>query len=128
MATKRKQKEQGSTYIYIGIGILIIGGLLALTLTGQRDYDTFAHCLADKGYIMAGTDWCSHCADQKAMFNGAFQDVIEPEGAYKDCDRNQRWCEEHDVQGYPTWITPEGNKITGVQKLPTLARISGCNL
>ncbi|MBW2982883.1 hypothetical protein KY327_01110 [Candidatus Woesearchaeota archaeon] len=128
MTRNQTKKKPTSTYIFIVLGVLIAAGLLTLIFTGQRDYEGFAQCLADEGYVMAGTEWCSHCADQKSMFKGAFDDVIRPEGAYKDCDRDKQWCEEQGIEGYPTWVTPDGNKIAGVQKLPTLARISSCDL
>lgn len=123
-----KKHKRTATYIFTGIGILIVAALLTLVFTSRRDYDAFAQCLADEGYVMAGTEWCSHCAEQKKLFRGSFEDVLAPAGGYKDCDRNMQWCEEAGVEGYPTWITPEGDKLTGVQKLPTLARISGCEL
>ncbi|MFP4524003.1 MAG: hypothetical protein ACLFO2_01625 [Candidatus Woesearchaeota archaeon] len=128
MTRKRAQKKPTSTYIFITIGIIIAGGLLTLIFANQQDHEGFAQCLADEGYVMAGTEWCSYCADQKSMFRGAFDDVMRHEGAYKDCDHDKRWCEEAGVEAYQTWVTPEGNNIPGVQKLPALARIAGCEL
>ena len=81
MTRNQTKKKPTSTYIFIVLGVLIAAGLLTLIFTGQRDYEGFAQCLADEGYVMAGTEWCSHCADQKSMFKGAFDDVIRPEGA-----------------------------------------------
>ena len=64
-------------------------------------YDNFAKCLAQKGIIMAGTDWCHFCKQQKEMFGTSFQYIN-----YKNCDK----------------------KYAGVQTLENLAKLSGCSL
>ena len=128
---KHKQRQtttNNNTWYAIAGGALIVV-VIAIFLTGNnKNYDEFATCLVDKGYIMAGTEWCSYCNEQKRVFKGSFENVIIPAGGFKDCDREMQWCREQGVAGYPTWITPDGATRSGVQSLPTLARISGCPL
>jgi hypothetical protein len=127
---KKQPKNAGNnTWYAIAAGALIIIVIAVFLTNNTQGYDEFATCLVDKGYVMAGTEWCSYCNEQKRLFRGSFEDVIIPAGAFKDCDREMQWCREHGVTGYPTWVTPEGGLIPGgVQPLPTLARISGCSL
>ncbi len=131
MVVKKKSNfslfsDKKRLFFYVLVLLFIVA--FVVFFSKSKDYSSFASCLADKGFVMAGTAWCPHCANQKAMFKGAFEDVLIPAGAYKDCDVQSDWCDEHDVKGYPTWFLPDGTKLEGVQKLDTLAKISGCDL
>ena len=86
-------------------------------------YDDFAKCLSEKGFIMAGTDWCSACKTQKSYFGKSFEYVD-----YRNCVENVEWCENQGISRYPTWILPEGTKITGAKQLSELSRLSHCDL
>jgi hypothetical protein len=125
---KKKKQELSNRTTYGIVAAVVVILLLIIFLQGKKDYAPLATCLADEGYVMAGTEWCSHCKTQKQLFKGAFEEVIIPAGAYQDCDRNKDWCDEAGVQGYPTWVTPDGNLLTGTQSLSTLAKISGCTI
>ena len=76
---------------------------------------------------MAGSELCSHCKTQKDLFKGAFEEIMIPAGAYKDCALEEEWCDEHEIYGYPSWVTPEGSRIEGVQTIANLKKASGCN-
>lgn len=104
--------------------------LLASILTGCAEnprlstaYDDFASCLTENGAKMYGTEWCSHCQDQKAMFGASFSKVN-----YIDCDLKRLECKIADISGYPTWVFADGSKISGAQRLETLADKTGCVL
>ena len=90
--------------------------------TGPGQYDTFAQCLTEKGVKMYGTEWCSHCKNQKAAFGSSFQYVD-----YVDCDKSKQVCNAAGVTGYPTWQI-EGKLYPGEQQLNKLASLSGCEL
>jgi hypothetical protein len=125
-------KKQGTrvlrkSIIIVTIIFLVVIAVVVISLP-RKDYDAFASCLAEKGLVMAGTSWCHYCAAQKDAFKGAFEDVLIPTGAYKDCDQQKTWCEEAGVEGYPSWVLPDGNLLVGVQRLTTLATVSGCSL
>ena len=99
---------------------------ISLTLTGcsnkPGEYDTFAKCLSEKDITMYGTEWCSHCKNQKKAFGKSFQYVN-----YVDCDFQKSECDNAGVSGYPTWIV-DGEKYSGEQPLSRLAYLSGCEL
>ncbi len=105
---------------------LIIATALLIVITScaeqPRLYDDFAQCLTEKGAVMYGTEWCSHCKIQKAWFGKSFEYVN-----YVDCDYNGEECLKNGVQGYPTWKI--NNKLySGKQPLEKLSSLTGCEL
>ena len=108
--------------------VLVVFSLMAMlvlvgcsnTPSGPSEFDALAQCLTEKGAIMHGTEWCSHCKDQKAEFGNSFQYVN-----YIDCDKNRGACDAAGVEGYPTW-TINGQNYPGKQSLGRLASLTGC--
>ena len=89
-------------------------------------YDTFAQCLTDKGAVMYGAVWCSHCTAQKAAFGDSFRLVN-----YVECPDNTQLCLDKGVQGYPTWLIGTSTKLEGFDENKTmkeLSDITGCIL
>ena len=85
-------------------------------------YDDFAKCLTEKGVVMHGTDWCSKCIEQKALFGTSF-DFVD----YFNCDYNKEACRAAGVSGYPTWVI-EGRLYPGKKPLDQISSLSGCEL
>ncbi len=71
---------------------------------------------------MYGTEWCSHCKNQKSMFGDYFQYID-----YVDCDKNKDECLTAGIRGYPTWVIA-GEQYPGEQSLERLAGLTGCDL
>jgi hypothetical protein len=114
-------------WIIIGVIILVAWVVLANTcITGNCTAsvvdDDFAKFLTSEGIAMAGTDWCSHCKDQKELFGDSFQYVD-----YHDCDLDGAWCNEKGIEGYPTWVFPDGQLYPGVRNIDQLKSLSGYN-
>lgn len=63
------------------------------------DKNAFAQCLTDKGFVMYGAAWCSHCQAQKALFGDSFKNI-----KYVECPDNINFCLDKGIKGYPTWI------------------------
>lgn len=63
------------------------------------DKNAFAKCLTDKGWVMYGAAWCSHCKTQKELFGSSFQYI-----KYVECPDNTQLCLDKGVNGFPTWI------------------------
>ncbi len=89
----------------------------------KADLNNFARCLADKGVIMYGAEWCSHCQAQKQLFGQSFKRVN-----YVECPQDPKRCLEAGIDAYPTWIMADGQRLVGEQKLEDLSRISGCSI
>ncbi|HTY40212.1 MAG TPA: hypothetical protein VMC43_03950 [Candidatus Paceibacterota bacterium] len=85
--------------------------------------DAFAQCLSAKNITMYGAAWCPHCQNEKHRFGASFHYVN-----YVECPNNVQLCTEKGVQGYPTWLAPDGQKLEGDQELEKLADFSGCAL
>lgn len=85
-----------------------------------KDYSALAQCMTTAGATMYGTEWCSHCKDQKAMFGAAFQYID-----FVDCDLKADECKTAGVEGFPTWNI-NGTNYPGTQNLYILAVKSGC--
>lgn len=83
-------------------------------------YDTFAKCLTEKGVVMYGTEWCSHCKNQKELFGNSYRFIN-----YIDCEKQASKCFQDGVKGYPTWII-DGKMYAGEQQFLDLAFVSGC--
>jgi glutaredoxin len=112
--------------IFLIIGIIVLVAVVLWTLivynTPSANYDNFAKCLAEKGAVIYGTEWCSHCKEQKSLFGSSFQYVN-----YVDCDKYKQKCEDVGLEGYPTWII-NNESYPGTQSLQTMSSLTSCPL
>ncbi|MBW3011859.1 hypothetical protein KY311_01620 [Candidatus Woesearchaeota archaeon] len=104
------------------ITMLIVLAVVASNNKPKTNYNTFAQCLTEKGAVMYGTYWCSHCNAQKEDFGDAFQYID-----YVECSDEKEKCIENGIQGFPTWII-NNEKYPGRQKMETLSELTGCEL
>ena len=102
--------------------LIVVGTPLFLVSCSSEmvENNNLAQCLTEKGITMYGTEWCSHCQNQKATFGESFKYVN-----YVDCDKDRTACLAAGVEGYPTWVI-DGNNYPGEQSLNRLASLSGC--
>jgi hypothetical protein len=112
-------------YKIFTIFVLLLSSVLITACSKPQDdgkFDGFATCLTEKNAIMYGTEWCSHCQNQKKMFGSSFEYVN-----FVDCDANPTACDVAGVTGYPTWQI-NGELYPGVQSFYDLAKLTGCTL
>lgn len=103
---------------------LVAGAVFFLLPKESRaNLDSFAECLSSKGAVMYGAYWCPHCQNEKNAFGGSFKYVN-----YVECTEKPNECLAKDVQGYPTWIFPDGKRFVGEQGITKLQEASGCPL
>ncbi len=117
--------------VWVALGAVV---LIAIAYFGWKSASTdkfsadFAKCLSQKGVRMYGTFWCPHCNAQKEAFgkNWGYVDYVEcsaPDG------RSQlQVCADAGIEGYPTWVFPDGNKLAGEVTAQQLSMASGCAL
>ena len=98
------------------------GFLYSMPSASSGEDSSFAQCLTDKGAIMYGTDWCSYCKKQKAMFGESFRDID-----YRNCDTVGEECSQAGIRGYPTWVIG-GKNYPGVRSFEELGSLTGCEL
>lgn len=93
--------------------------------------DDFASCLRNKGVKYYGSYTCPYCKLQDDMFGNSkkYLNYIEC-GDIHSLDPNE-WaevCKKNNIYTTPTWVFNNGDVLTGVQDLKTLANKSGCKL
>ncbi len=113
-----------SPWTYLIIFLILIAVFYGYkNITGKviqsGQYDEFAKYLTEQGVKMYGTEWCSHCKNQKKLFGSSFQYID-----YIDCDKNRNECTIAGVTGYPTWKI-NGQDYPGEQSIERLAQLSG---
>jgi len=124
---------KGSTKIVIGILIATVVVLAFFRLTSNASaepgiYDDFAQCLSDSGTKMYGAYWCPHCENQKKLFGSSFDYAPYIECDPLGDDAQPELCKSQAIEGYPTWIFPDGTRRSGEIPLRTLAALSDCEL
>jgi hypothetical protein len=108
------------------IGFAIFNNKSKVSSNVSGAYDKFAQCLTDKGAVMYGAEWCSHCKVQKAAFGDSFRLI-----KYVECPDNTQLCIDKGVQGYPTWLIGTSTKLEGFDENKTMKELSdatGCPL
>ncbi|MGV8162151.1 MAG: hypothetical protein ACP5N2_02325 [Candidatus Nanoarchaeia archaeon] len=115
---KNKKSLKKNLIIGLLIVIIVFASIYFFSWLNKQPgkYDDFAKCLTEKGFIVAGTDWCPSCQTQKEYFSRKSFEYIN----YKNCDENKLWCTANGITGYPTWILPDQNKLPGVKKISEL--------
>jgi len=113
--------------------IITIGIIILLSLAGiiwklqppkpipKALLDAFAKCLTKQNTVMYGAYWCPHCQAQKKLFGGSFQYV-----KYVECTKEIKTCGDKKIEGYPTWIFKNGERIQGEVAFAKLAQKSTC--
>ena len=114
-----------SHWKYIVIALILLGALYSYKNITKKEiqsqYEDFAKYLTEQGVKMYGTEWCSHCKNQKKLFGNSFQYIN-----YTDCDKDRNECDIAGITGYPTWKINKQN-YPGEQSLKRLAELSGYN-
>lgn len=83
-----------------------------------------AKTLSEKGIVMYGASWCTHCKNQKKEFGDAVKYIDYVECDASSPNANPDECKANGIEGYPTWIY-NGQKYSGEQSLDKLAEIVG---
>jgi hypothetical protein len=120
---KRMRNKRIFNYLIIVLVVLVIAYALALKFwpRSEGSYDDLAKCITEKGTIMYGTDWCTHCQDQKQKFGASFKYIN-----FVNCDINKETCDAANITGFPTWVFSNEARVTGSQTLSYLAERTGC--
>lgn len=128
---KKTEKEKASKGDLIkkaayALAIIAIVGVIILIAksasSNAKTMDNFANCLASKGVVIYGNEWCKYTARQKSMFGSSFNNL-----KYVICDQQKALCDEKKITITPTWEI-NGTMMQQVQTMETLSRVSGCPL
>lgn len=110
-------------------GIIILAGIVFGLITLQNKgssgiYDTLATCIKDKGVKFYGAFWCPHCQAQKKRFGVSAKKLSYVECSQPSGQGLTEICAEKKIEGYPTWVFPEGVTVTSA-KAPTVCDVRG---
>jgi thiol-disulfide isomerase/thioredoxin len=118
------------TVAFLVVVVLVVGGIFMLPkVSGKsnnskyKNLDEFAQCLKEKGVVMYGAYWCSHCKAEKELFGSSFKYMN-----YVECTENTKLCTDEGVKVYPTWKFNGGKTVEGELDLEALASETGCTL
>ena len=107
--------------IFLVMGILFSLFLVSCSPPTLEEIDSFAVCLTEKGAVMYGAYWCSHCTAQKEAFGTAFSKI-----KYVECEVQKQKCADETIAGLPTWKFADGSRLEGEQGFEMLAEKTGC--
>ena len=135
LGTSRVSWRKALSDLKTWIVVILILTLLPLLLFNlgteeQKDYSSFAQCLAEKGTFMYGSSRCAVCAKTRVMFGPSFQYITEIE-CYPGKENSQtELCLEKNIAGTPTWVIEqdgvEVKRHTGFLSIEELKEFSGC--
>ncbi len=122
--------KNGVTIFWLIIVALVVIGVGASFYVGKKpgQLDSFAQCLTDKGVIFYGAFWCPHCQATKRMFGNSARLLPYKECSTPDGQGQLQVCKDAGVSSYPTWVFPDGSRLTGERTLQELATASQCQL
>ena len=134
--TKQKFSEKhfkrvGRTWI-IPILILTLIPFIAynISFSEQKNYDSFAQCVADRGVNMYGSFRCGVCAKERALLGDSFAYINEIECHPEGENPQTELCLSREIRQTPTWILePNGieeARYVGFMSIEDLATFSGC--
>lgn len=115
-------------YIVIIAIIAVFGGLFAWYKLTPGKYDQLATCLAEKKVTFYGAFWCPHCQATKKAFGKSAKLLPYVECSSPDGSAQNQVCTEAGIEGYPTWVFPDGSRLTGEIPLEQLAEKAQCSL
>lgn len=130
-----KKVEAKPKFLVLGIviGVLAVIALVIFFQVSDRKqkpgkYDQFAQCLTDKGVKMYGAYWCPHCQNQKKEFGSSWHLVKYFECSLPNGTGQTQVCKDAGIQGYPTWLLGDNQKLEGEVSFQELSQKSGCAL
>ena len=115
--------------------LIVIINIILLVLfnlpTGEtEDYTELAKCITENEVTMYGSFRCGICAKTRAMFDDAFEHIVEIECHPQGEDNQWELCQEKEITGTPTWIKEEDGKEikrhTGFLSIDELKEFSEC--
>jgi hypothetical protein len=85
-----------------------------------------AEHLARRRVVLAGAYWCPHTSRQKELLGReAFAKISYVECSSRGYGGSPAWCLSKEIDGYPTWIFPDGRRVSGERPLAEIAKEAG---
>ncbi len=98
----------------IAVAIIGLGVMFYKDSSTPGQYDGLAQCLKDKGAVFYGAFWCPHCQATKKLFGKSAKLLPYVECSTADGRSQLPICKDNAVESYPTWLFPDGIKVTSI--------------
>ncbi|MBI4439307.1 hypothetical protein HY640_05220 [Candidatus Woesearchaeota archaeon] len=122
---QEKRKSVFGKLVIACIGLAVVAGIVFLFYSSSanaKTMDEFSECLAKKGAVIYGNEWCKYTQKQKNMFGSSFGRLN-----YVICDQQKKLCDEKQITTTPTWEI-NGSIFREVRTIEELSMISGCKI
>jgi thiol-disulfide isomerase/thioredoxin len=120
--------KQYTSWIVIGIVVVVLLGGMVWYASRPGTYDTFAGCIKESGATFFGAFWCPHCQEQKALFGKSASKLPYVECSTLDGTSQLPICTDEKIETYPTWEFKDGSRRTGTLSLSELSNLTSCPL
>jgi thiol-disulfide isomerase/thioredoxin len=98
------------------------------TVIAPGALDSFVQCIKDKNIVFYGAFWCPHCQRTKAEFGDSASKLPYVECSTPDGQHATQICIDKQIEEYPTWVLPDGTRLTGEKSLQELSDAFECPL
>lgn len=120
-------------YIFISSLVIVVVILTSVAVfTNKKSavdadkVDQFAQCISDSNAKFYGAFWCSHCQNQKKLFNSSknlpYVECSNPDGSTTEV------CQNENIEAFPTWKFADGSQILGELSFEALSEKTSCPL
>lgn len=123
----KSKTSKSIVFVFFIIVIVVVAGVFLNKPKEVGKFGPLAQCINDSGAKFYGAFWCPHCQDQKAAFGNAKSLLPYIECSNPDKSMTQE-CKDVGIEGYPTWIFPDGSQLAGNVELNVLAEKTQCEL
>lgn len=117
-----------SSWVWVGISVIVIFAGMFWYLSSPGQYDTFARCIKESGAAFYGAFWCPHCQDQKKEFGKSARFLPYVECSTPNGQGQLPVCTEKGIEGYPTWEFKDGTRKSEVLSVSELSGLTSCPL
>jgi thiol-disulfide isomerase/thioredoxin len=113
-------------FIICFIAIVAFGYFYFIDNKKPGQYDAFADCITNSGTKFYGAFWCPHCQKQKADFGRSASKLPYIECSAPNGKDLLPVCAQAEITSFPTWIFPDGSRVSGEQTFETLSEKTFC--
>jgi thiol-disulfide isomerase/thioredoxin len=121
-------KAKITRYSIFFVIVAVLVGLFIWHQATPGKYDKLALCLKDSGTKFYGAFWCPHCQATKQMFGKSAKKLPYVECSAPDGQSQLQVCKDQKIDGYPTWIFPDGTRLSGELTIDALAAKTNCSV
>lgn len=115
-----KKMKSHAVILLLFVAIIIFSYTFYLRYQTPGQYDEFARCITEKGFVIYGNDFCQYTNKQMNFF-GKSKKYLN----YVKCAENKELCNIKGVKITPTWEI-NGKMYEQVQSLERISDLTGC--